>query len=149
MIQIQNFGKNAVAMIPTPWFSLISLDRHYFSALRCHSYFRCALLVPLYLETCTMIIMPSDKGSYEIYKKYLWIIRQILNILKHNNRQTFHESKTISRWRLLLTLSLVNSFYIICGFLLNFKEISRFLYDCCDIEEPFAGKLFSTLVCWG
>ena len=25
------------------------------------------------------------------------------------------------RWRLLLTLSLVNIFYIICGFLLNFK----------------------------
>ena len=30
----------------------------------------------------------------------------------------------LQRWRLLLTLSLVNIFYIICGFLLNFKVLS-------------------------
>jgi len=35
-----------------------------------------------------------------------------------------------------LTLSLVNIFYIICGFLLNFKELSRFLFSCCLISSP-------------
>ena len=55
---------------------------------------------------------------------------------------TFHY-----RWRLLLTLSLVNSFYIISGFLMNFKEISRFMHDCCDIKEPFAGKLSRAAFC--
>ena len=45
-------------------------------------------------------------------------------------------------WRTLLTLSLINSLYIISGFLLNFKEISRFVYNCCDIQEPFTGKYF-------
>lgn len=52
----------------------------------------------------------------------------------YNDNQAFRQ-----RWRLLLTLSLINSFYIISGFLLNFKEISRFVYTCCDIQEPFTG----------
>ena len=43
------------------------------------------------------------------------------------------------RWRLLLTLSLINSFYIISGFLLNFKEVSRFVLNCCEMKQPFAG----------
>ena len=41
------------------------------------------------------------------------------------------------RWRFLLTLSLVNGLYIVTGFLLNFKEISRIFYTCCEFEEPF------------
>ncbi len=40
----------------------------------------------------------------------------------------------------MLSLSLVNIFYIISGFLLNFKEISRFVLDCCAIAEPFISK---------
>jgi hypothetical protein len=58
------------------------------------------------------------------------------------------------RWRLLLTLSLVNGLYIVTGFLLNFKEISRLFYKCCEFEEPFLSELFIishmclvTLVC--
>ena len=42
----------------------------------------------------------------------------------------------------MLSLSLVNIFYIISGFLLNFKEISRFVLDCCAILEPFKSKVF-------
>ena len=41
----------------------------------------------------------------------------------------------------MLSLSLVNIFYIITGFLLNFKEISRFVLDCCAILEPFKSKV--------
>ena len=37
----------------------------------------------------------------------------------------------------MLSLSLVNIFYIISGFLLNFKEISRFVLECCSVIEPF------------
>ena len=44
------------------------------------------------------------------------------------------------RWRFLLTLSLVNGLYIVTGFLLNFKEISRIFYTCCEFEEPFFSK---------
>jgi len=57
------------------------------------------------------------------------LLRDVMND-KHAFRQ---------RWHLLLTLSLINSFYIVSGFLLNFQEISRFLYDCCNIKEPFTG----------
>jgi len=46
-------------------------------------------------------------------------------------RDTYDPDEHTQRWRLLLTLSLVNIFYIISGFLLNFKELSRFLYKCC------------------
>ncbi|XP_023325888.1 histamine H2 receptor [Eurytemora carolleeae] len=42
------------------------------------------------------------------------------------------------KWRIILTLSVVNILYIICGFLLNFKEISRFLFKCCNIIKPFS-----------
>ena len=41
------------------------------------------------------------------------------------------------RWRLLLSVSLVNGLFIVSGFLLNFKEISRILFDCCEFKEPF------------
>ncbi len=44
----------------------------------------------------------------------------------------------LCRWRLLLTLSLVNGLFIVTGFLLNFKEISRIFFDCCDFAEPYS-----------
>ena len=50
-------------------------------------------------------------------------------------RDTFDPDEHTQRWRLLLTLSLVNIFYIISGFLLNFKEVSRLLYKCCLITS--------------
>jgi hypothetical protein len=43
----------------------------------------------------------------------------------------------IQRWRLLLTISLVNGLYIVTGFLLNFKEMSRMVFKCCDFDEPY------------
>ena len=52
------------------------------------------------------------------------------------------------RWRLLLTLSLINSFYIICGFLLNYKEVTRFVFNCCDITGPFSGTDTLTYDIW-
>jgi hypothetical protein len=52
-------------------------------------------------------------------------------------RGTFDREEYTQRWRLLLTLSLVNGLYIVTGFLLNFKEISRLFYKCCEFEEPF------------
>lgn len=52
-------------------------------------------------------------------------------------REIHDREEYMQRWRLMLTLSIVNSFYIITGFLLNFKEISRFLFTCCDFDEPF------------
>ena len=44
------------------------------------------------------------------------------------------------RWRLLLTVSLVNGLYIVTGFLINFKEFSRLWFDCCGFEEPFSSE---------
>jgi len=51
-------------------------------------------------------------------------------------RDVYDPDEHTQRWRLLLTLSLVNIFYIITGFLLNFKELSRFLYKCCLMNSP-------------
>lgn len=51
-------------------------------------------------------------------------------------RDVYDPDEHTQRWRLLLTISLVNIFYIITGFLLNFKELSRFLYKCCAITSP-------------
>jgi len=51
-------------------------------------------------------------------------------------RDVYDPDEHTQRWRLLLTVSLVNIFYIITGFLLNFKELSRFLYKCCAIKSP-------------
>eukprot|EP00092_Neocalanus_flemingeri_P008810 GFUD01009483.1.p1 GENE.GFUD01009483.1~~GFUD01009483.1.p1 ORF type:complete len:312 (+),score=53.20 GFUD01009483.1:247-1182(+) len=51
-------------------------------------------------------------------------------------RDVYDPDEHTQRWRLLLTLSLVNIVYIISGFLLNFKEISRFLYKCCALTSP-------------
>lgn len=51
-------------------------------------------------------------------------------------RDVYDPDEHTQRWRLLLTLSLVNIFYIISGFLLNFKELSRFLYKCCLMTSP-------------
>ena len=58
------------------------------------------------------------------------------------NQPSYIHCKTIylQRWRLLLTISLVNIFYIISGFLLNFKELSRFLYNCCLMQSPLEGS---------
>jgi len=50
-------------------------------------------------------------------------------------RDVFDPDEHTQRWRLLLTLSLVNIFYIISGFLLNFKELSRLLYKCCLVTS--------------
>ena len=52
------------------------------------------------------------------------------------------------RWRLLLSLSLVNSLYIVTGFLLNFKEISRMLFTCCEFKEPFLSLDTTTYDIW-
>jgi len=57
-------------------------------------------------------------------------------------RDVYDPDEHTQRWRLLLTISLVNIFYIICGFLLNFKELSRFLYKCCALVSPLEGKHF-------
>jgi len=51
-------------------------------------------------------------------------------------RDVYDPDEHTQRWRLLLTLSLVNIFYIISGFLLNFKELSRFMFSCCLIQSP-------------
>ncbi len=37
-------------------------------------------------------------------------------------------------------MSLVNGLYIVTGFLLNFKEISRIFYNCCEFDEPFLSE---------
>ena len=50
-------------------------------------------------------------------------------------RDVYDPDEHTQRWRLLLTLSLVNIFYIISGFLLNFKELSRLLNKCCLISS--------------
>jgi len=55
-------------------------------------------------------------------------------------RDTYDPDEHTQRWRLLLTLSLVNIFYIISGFLLNFKELSRFLYKCCLYASLLEGE---------
>ena len=51
------------------------------------------------------------------------------------------------RWRLLLCLSLVNGLYMWTGLLLNFKEISRIFFNCCEFKEPFLSKY--KVVCGG
>lgn len=45
------------------------------------------------------------------------------------------------RWQRLVTISLVNILFITCGFPLNFKEFSRFLYKYCFFRSPFSGKI--------
>ena len=62
-------------------------------------------------------------------------------------RDVFDPDEHTQRWRLLLTLSLVNIFYIISGFLLNFKELSRLLYKCCLVTSLLEGT-FSLLNLW-
>lgn len=54
-------------------------------------------------------------------------------------REAYDPEEHTQRWRLLLTLSLVNIFYIICGFLLNFKAVSIFIYNCCEFKQPYEG----------
>lgn len=51
-------------------------------------------------------------------------------------RDVYDPDEHTQRWRLLLTVSLVNIFYILSGFLLNFKELSRILFSCCLIKSP-------------
>ena len=52
------------------------------------------------------------------------------------------------RWRLLLSVSLVNGFFIVSGFLLNFKEISRMFFECCEFKEPFNSINTNTYEIW-
>jgi hypothetical protein len=63
-------------------------------------------------------------------------------------REAYDPEEHTQRWRLLLTLSLVNIFYIISGFLINFKDVSRFMFSCCAFEEPFAGINNVTYEVW-
>ena len=59
-------------------------------------------------------------------------------------RDVYDPDEHTQRWRLLLTLSLVNIFYIISGFLLNFKELSRLLYRCCLVTSLIDGNFIVT-----
>ena len=52
------------------------------------------------------------------------------------------------RWRLLLSVSLVNGFFIVSGFLLNFKEISRMFFECCEFKEPYNSINTNTYEIW-
>ena len=60
-------------------------------------------------------------------------------------RDVYDPDEHTQRWRLLLTLSLVNIFYIISGFLINFKELSRLMYKCCLVTSLLDGKILLTL----
>ena len=60
-------------------------------------------------------------------------------------RDVYDPDEHTQRWRLLLTLSLVNIFYIISGFLINFKELSRLMYKCCLVTSLLDGKIILTL----
>jgi len=53
-------------------------------------------------------------------------------------KDVFDQEEYGNRWKGLLKMSLVNGLFIGCGFLLNFKEVSRFFNKCCDIHSPFA-----------
>ena len=90
----------------------------------------------------------NDKHAFR--QRYGIVIYMIFDIHEHFEtlKTTYKidrhkDNFCIFRWHLLLTLSLINSFYIVSGFLLNFQEISRFLYDCCNIKEPFTGGYLS------
>lgn len=63
-------------------------------------------------------------------------------------RDVIDREEYSQRWRLLLSLSMVNSFFIISGFLLNFKEISRLLFNCCEFKEPFLSLDTTTYDVW-
>jgi len=52
------------------------------------------------------------------------------------------------KWKTLLAVSMVNAIYIICAFLLNFKELSRFFYNCCSLERPFINLNNTTYDAW-
>ena len=68
--------------------------------------------------------------------------------LKRENESSLYKSSKSYRWRLLLSLSLINGLYIVTGFLLNFKEVSRFAFDCCEIQQPFLGTDTLTYDIW-
>jgi len=51
------------------------------------------------------------------------------------------QTEYVRRFRMLLTVALVNGIYIATGFLLNFKEIAKIFYNCCDINEPYSSKI--------
>jgi len=63
-------------------------------------------------------------------------------------RDVIDEEEYKQRWRLLLSSSLVNGLYIVSGFLLNFKEISRLLFNCCEFKEPFLSLDTTTYDIW-
>jgi len=63
-------------------------------------------------------------------------------------RDAIDREEYVQRWRLLLSVSLVNGFYIVSGFLLNFKEISRMFYECCEFREPFNSINSNTYEIW-
>ncbi len=68
-------------------------------------------------------------------------VTQLLSLSSFTNHAPFRNFNLLSpfhfRWRFLLSMSLVNIFFIISGFLLNFKEISRLMKSCCELHEPF------------
>jgi hypothetical protein len=63
-------------------------------------------------------------------------------------RDVMDEEEYSQRWRLLLSVSIVNSLFIISGFLLNFKEISRLLFNCCEFTEPYKSLDTTTYEIW-
>ena len=71
-----------------------------------------------------------------------------LKPLKREYESSLYKSSKSYRWRLLLSLSLINGLYIVTGFLLNFKEVSRFAFDCCEIQQPFLGTDTLTYDIW-
>lgn len=63
-------------------------------------------------------------------------------------RDAIDREEYVQRWRLLLSVSLVNGFFIVSGFLLNFKEISRMFFECCEFKEPFNSINTNTYEIW-
>jgi len=63
-------------------------------------------------------------------------------------RDAIDREEYVQRWRLLLSVSLVNGFFIVSGFLLNFKEISRMFSECCEFREPFRSINTNTYDIW-
>ena len=60
-------------------------------------------------------------------------------------RNTHDREEHKQRWRFMLSLSLVNGLYMLTGFLINFKELARMFYKCCEFLEPFESKAIDHL----
>jgi len=91
-------------------------------------------------EECRTFDVYTMLISYSIFSSLLFCFTFSflfsLCILGSPLLMTHDPDEHTQRWRLLLTISLVNIFYILSGFLLNFKEFSSFLFNCCLIKSP-------------